>query len=164
MTTLIAKLIELREIRAGARAAASMLKARREEFDLAHKDLILFAHETAAAVDMAETAVKAIALSLHASVGTKKPAPGVEIKMFKEYAIDEDAGLKWATEKQLCLIPAKLDIPAIKKLATVQPLPFVLIDEVPRATIATDLSKLDFGETAAAPDPADAPITMGVPA
>ena len=71
--------------------------------------------------------------------------------MFKEYAINEVSGLAWATEKQLCLIPAKLDVAAIKKLATVTPLPFVMVSEVPKVTIATDLSKLDFSAETVSP-------------
>ena len=144
MTSLIGRIIELKELRAGAAIWTAKLKARHEDFDRENAQLIQFVRETAVEVDAAETALKAVALQVHENTGTKKPAPGVEIKMFKEYAIDEVAGLAWATEKQLCLIPARLDLAAIKKLATVTPLPFVLIAEVPKATIATDLSKLDL--------------------
>ena len=163
MTTLTEKLIELKNLRAGAATAAALLKERREEFERIHADLIQFVRDTSVAVEMTEVAVKAIAVSLHKSVGTKKPAPGVEIKMFKEYTIDEVAGLAWAKAKELCLIPAKLDVAAVKKLATVQSLPFVQIEEVPRATIAVDLSKLDFGQEANTPEAATA-IEAGVPA
>lgn len=157
MTSLIGRIIELKELRAGAAIWTAKLKARHEDFDRENAQLIQFVRETAAEVAAAETALKAVALQVHGNTGERKPAPGVEIKMFKEYAIDEVAGLLWATEKQLCLIPARLDIAAIKKLATVQPLPFVLIDEVPKATIATDLSTIGLMAEAAilAQDQAD---------
>lgn len=144
MPTLTGSIIELQKLRRSRDDGAAELKARRETFDRVNAALIANLKGDAAAVDMAETALRAVALQVHRDTGERRPAPGVEIKMFKEYAIDEIAGLAWATEKQLCLIPAKLDVPAIKKLASVQPLPFVLVDEVPKVTIATDLSKLDL--------------------
>jgi hypothetical protein len=154
MTPLTERVVELQGLRAAAAIAAAALKARREEFDRENTPLILFVRQTAEAVAASETALKAVALERYDITKDKKPAPGIEIKLFKEYVIDEVAAFAWAQLKELCLIPARLDVPAIKKLATVTPLPFVLIDEVPRVTIATDLSKLDLGAEVMAPAPA----------
>lgn len=139
--TLTDRVRELAALRTAAQSAVGALKARRETFDRENEALIRLAKDSAFAALEAETALKAVAAAEYERTGVKKPAPGLEIKMFKEYAIDEAAGLAWATEKDLCLIPAKLDIAAIKKLSTVQSLPFVLVDDVPRVTIAIDLEK-----------------------
>ena len=155
MTPLTERVIELRKLRASRDGCAVVLKARREAFDRENAALIANLRDDAEAVATAETALKAVALERYDITKEKRPAPGIEIKIYREYLIDEAAGLAWATEKQLCLIPARLDVAAIKKLATVQPLSFVLVDEVPRVTIATDLSKLDFGAEANAPEPID---------
>jgi len=149
MTPLLERVIELADLRARAAKSREQLRVRYEEFNRANAGLIENVKEQASAVDSAEVALRAVALERYDITKDKKPAPGVEIKMFKEYTIDEEAGLAWAKEKQLCLIPAKLDVAAIKKLATVQPLPFVLVDEVPKVTLAVDLSKLDLKTEAA---------------
>ena len=144
MTPLTERVVELKFLRDRAEFSRGLLRDATEEFHKNNARLIQDAKVHAEAVAASETALKAVALERYDITKDKKPAPGVEIKLFKEYLIDEAAGLAWAQEKQLCLIPAKLDVAAIKKLATVQPLPFVLIDEVPRAMIASDLSKLDL--------------------
>ena len=155
MTLLTERVLELKFLRDRADFSSELLKVAQEEFHKTNARLIQDAKVHAAAVDSAEVALRAVAVQEYEHTKEKKPAPGVEIKLYKEYVIDEVAGLAWAQQKELCLIPAKLDLAAIKKLATVQPLPFVLIDEVPRVTIATDLSKLDLGAEVKAPEPAD---------
>lgn len=149
MSDLTERVIDLRSLRGVAALAAAKLKAAREAFDREHTPLIEFVRHTAEAAATAETALRAVALERYDITKEKRPAPGIEIKLFREYVIDEEAGLVWAKAKDLCLIPAKLDVAAIKKLATVQPLPFVLIDEVPRVQIATDLSKVELPDSAA---------------
>lgn len=144
MTSLVARVVELANLRNRAAQSREQLRLRYEEFNRANAGLIENVKEYVAAVDVAEVALRAVAQDEYNRTKEKKPAPGVEIKLFKEYAIDETAGLAWAKEKDLCLIPAKLDVAAIKKLATVQPLPFVVVSEVPKVTIAVDLSKLDL--------------------
>jgi hypothetical protein len=150
MSDLTARVIDLKFLRDRSEFSHGLLKEAYEAFQKDNARLIEDAKVHAAAVTSAETALKAVAAEEYATTKERKPAPGIEIKLFKEYAIDEAAGLAWATEKQLCLIPAKLDVAAIKKLATVQPLPFVKIAEVPKVTIATDLSKLELPDSAPA--------------
>lgn len=149
MSDLTARLVDLQSLRGVAALAAAKLKAAREQFDREHTPLIEFVRHTAASVETAETALKAVAAVEYERTKEKKLAPGIEIKIFKDYAIDEAAGLAWATEKQLCLIPAQLDVAAIKKLATVQKLPFIVVSEVPKVQIATDLSKVALPDSAA---------------
>lgn len=148
MTSLLERIIQLADLRKRAARSREQLRLRTEEFQRANAGLIATDREYAAAVDSAEVALRAVAVDEYRRTKERKPAPGLEIKLFKEYAIDEVAGLAWAKEKDLCLIPATLDLAAIKKLATVQPLAFVRISEVPKVTIATDLSKLDLKDAA----------------
>jgi len=139
--TLTERVRELAALRAEAQASVAALKARREAFDLENAALIQLSKDSAFKALEAETALKAVAAEEFERTGVKKPAPGVEIKLFKDYTINEEQALTWAKEKDLCLIPAKLDVAAIKKLATVQALPFVLVEDLPKVQIATDLEK-----------------------
>jgi len=142
------RLLELRDLRIRAAHHAEKLRLRTDAFKRDNVGLIESVKEHLAAVNAAEVALRALAAEEYERTKERKPAPGLEIKLFKQYAIDEVAGLAWAKEKDLCLIPAKLDVHAIKKLATVQPLAFVTITELPKIQITTDLSKCDL------PDPA----------
>lgn len=142
MTPLTERVVELQSLRAAAAIAAAKLKTRREEFDRENTPLILFVRQTAEAVAASETALRAVALERYDITKEKRPAPGVEIKLYREYTINAEAGLAWAKEKGLCLIPESLDIAAVKKMATVMPLPFVVVDDEPRVLIASDLSKV----------------------
>jgi hypothetical protein len=119
------------------------------------------------AVEAAEADVRGLALVTHTNTGSTKPMPGVQIVASKEYAIDEPAGLVWAQQTRLCLIPESLDVKAVKKLATVQALPFVRVLENPSVRIATDLAKalqesIVPAEAVTAPDvtPADETETL----
>lgn len=140
--TLIDQLRELDKLRAACDVGVAELKKRRAAFDSENATLVAVLKNDAAAVTAAEIAIRAVAEAEYRTTLNRKPAPGIEIKVFKEYLIDEEEGLRWAQEKKLCLIPEKLDITAIKKLATVTPLPFVVIEDVPKAQIATNLEKV----------------------
>lgn len=151
MMPLLERVIQLADLRDRAARSHALLQLRTEEFQRANAGLIENLKERSAAADAAEIALRAVAAEEYERTKERKPAPGIEIKLYKQYAINEVAGLAWAKEKDLCLIPASLDVAAIKKLATVQALSFVMVSEVPKVTIATDLSKLVFSEAAQAP-------------
>lgn len=138
-TGLIERVKELAALRERAADSAFRIKIVRECFEREHADLIASVRETAAIVAAAETALRAVALERYDITKERRPAPGVEIRLFKSYEIDESAGLEWAKEKSICLIPERLDVAAVKKMATVVPLPFVVVDEEPRVMIASDL-------------------------
>jgi hypothetical protein len=155
MSDLIVRLHDLARLRVQHDYSREELRSRQAAFNIENANLIANISEDQASVTAAETALKAVALSLYLEQHEKKLAPGLDVKLFKVFAIDETAGLAWAREKQLCLIPESLDMAAVKKLATVTPLPFVKITEEPKVQIATDLSK------ALATIPADIPATVG---
>lgn len=148
MTPLLERVIQLADLRDRAARSCALLQLRTEEFQRANAGLIKNLKERSAAADAAEIALRAVAAEEYERTKERKPAPGIEIKLYKQYDINEVAGLAWAKEKDLCLIPASLDVAAIKKLATVQALSFVMVSEIAKVTIATDLSKLDFSQAA----------------
>lgn len=110
-------------------------------FEDATRDLRLAMNQAKDAVAAAEVTVRALAAEEYMLTGEKKPAPGIEIKLRATYQIDEQTGLAWAKEKGLCLIPESLDVAAVKKMASVTPLPFVTVTHEPQPQIATDLDK-----------------------
>lgn len=138
---LIDRVRDLSAKRSDALRVAAELKVRREAFDRENEALIRLAKEAAFIAHESETALRAVVLELYEKNGDRRPAPGVEVKLFKDYTINEEQGLEWAKQKDICLIPARLDVDAIKKLASVTPLPFVLVEELPKVQIATDLEK-----------------------
>ena len=90
-------------------------------------------------LEATEGTVRALALVVHETEGTKTPCPGVSIVVGKEYAVDEAAALTWAKTTRMCLVPESVDLKAIKKMAAVTELPFVTVTEKPSVRIATDL-------------------------
>jgi hypothetical protein len=91
------------------------------------------------ALDSEEATVRAMALVAYETEGHKRPAPGVDVVVTKDYEIDEASGLQWAKTTKMCLLPEQLDVKAVKKMAAVVPLPFVEVRERPTVRIASDL-------------------------
>ena len=123
-------------------ATNATVAAAQAAFEAANAELLARAKAEALAAENADAVVRTLALKEYERLGVKKLVAGVEIAIAKTYAIDETAGLAWAREKQMCLVPESLDVKAVKKLATVQPLPFVIVTETPSVRIASDLSPL----------------------
>lgn len=90
-------------------------------------------------VSNAEADVQGLALVTYETTGEKRPCGGVSIAITKEYDVDALAAFVWAQQTNMALIPATLNLKVIKKLATVQALPFVTVRDVPKARIASDL-------------------------
>ena len=88
--------------------------------------------------DRAETALREAALGVYQQTGEKKPAPGVEVKLRTNLIYEEAAALVWASEHKIALA---LDKKAFEKVAKASPLPFVLVEQTPFATIATELGE-----------------------
>lgn len=128
------------EARAVSDLANATLKRLRATFEDAHAAEIVAVVESKRAVAEAEATARALAEAHFTVTGEKKPVPGIEVREKKEYDIDETAGLAWAREKGMCLVPEALDVKAVKKLATVQPLPFVTVRVEPQVTLASDLT------------------------
>ena len=131
--------MQLAVLRESVRQRAERIASARRAFELG------IAHELdqlatdKAQVETAEAAVRGMALLVYDAEGQRKPAPGVEVILQKEYDIDEASGLTWAKATGMCLVPQQLDLKAVKKMATVVPLPFVEVRERPAVRIASDL-------------------------
>jgi hypothetical protein len=117
------------------------IEAKRAAFDATIADDARNLEACKRAVEAAEADVRGLTLVAHETTGNAKPSAGVSVVITKDYTVDEAAGFAWAKTTGLCLVPESLDVKAVKKLATVQALPFVTVQEVPAVRIATDLTK-----------------------
>lgn len=117
------------------------IKQARMGFEETIQHELLALEETKRALEAEESAVRGMALVEYEMTGDKKPAVGVSVVLTKKFAIDDVAGLKWAKDHGMCLIPEALDVKAVQKMATVTPLPFVTVTEEPSVRIASDLTK-----------------------
>lgn len=85
-----------------------------------------------------ESAVKNGALSVYMTSGDKKPAPGVQVKLYTTLEYDYVAALDWARAN----LPAALSLDKrffethAKAVAGTLPVPCVNVVKVPRVTIA----------------------------
>ena len=93
--------------------------------------------EVAAGLEEEEKILREMALAEYAVTENKKPAPGLEIKIFQEIRYDPAAALVWAKQHDLAL---RLDEKAFEKIANASPLDFVEIAQIAKCQIATDLS------------------------
>jgi hypothetical protein len=141
----IQELVRQTTILAAARraleASAATVRAARVQFETDNAALLEQLKADQQAVVLEEEVTRKLASIYYATTLEKKLSPGVEIAVGTEYTIDVDAGLKWALEKQMCLIPAQLDVGAVKKIASVSTLPFVTTSPKVTVRIATDLDK-----------------------
>lgn len=137
---MVQRLADARRERAAA--AAVMAKHRTESTLLFEKDFAEpLAREEAAyrAVNSAEQALRGFALAYYGLTRDKAPAPGVEIAIGVDYVIDLPAALAWAEKTGTALIPASVDLKAMKKIAKATPLPFATRIETPAVRVASDL-------------------------
>jgi hypothetical protein len=126
------------------------MKAARVAFDEEHKELIFMQRFALDQVTKAEGVVRQTAGEVYLNTGEKKPAPGVEVKVYKTMEIaDNAAALAWAQQTKIGLVPETFDAKAILKVAAVSPLPFVYYIDDPRVTIATQLNAAELSEVPA---------------
>ena len=117
---------------------ASQRLAAQEMWELAHTELLDAFRESLDQKLEAEQALKDMALTTFRLTGEKKPAPGVEVKMFKVLDYIPWDAFNWAVKHSLAL---QLNIAEFEKIAKVNTPDFVTITEKPKATIAQDLEK-----------------------
>ncbi len=104
-----------------------------------HHVLIEELDHAQAAKDKAEADLREAVLAEYKEMGTTKPAPGVEVKLFQVLDYPEKEATAWGIKTGLAI---KLDKPAFEKIARVSPMDFVVIRMEPRCQIATDLDKV----------------------
>lgn len=141
-TTLIEAVRELHAARAAAAVTKAAVDDSRKAWEAANAPLLATKKLQDEAVAAAETTVRALADAAYkANPADRKPAPGVEIKMFKTILYNAERALEWAKKAGMCLIPEQLDEKAFGKVAQATKLDFVSYGEEPKVQIATDLEK-----------------------
>lgn len=85
--------------------------------------------------DFLEREIREEAIQKYNQTGEKKFGQ-IGIRITSKYSYDEIEALQWAKNHDLCLA---LDKTAFKKQLKVQPLEFVKVEEVPTATLPTEI-------------------------
>ncbi len=108
------------------------------EFNQKHADLIESKCKAQSDCDAEEAKLRELTLKAFEVTGSKKPAPGVGIRVVKALQYDETKALHWCVSNQYlnCLSLNKTNF---KKVAEGLGPDFVEIKEVPTATIAKEL-------------------------
>lgn len=132
----------LAERRREAAATEARIETALAEFKAANAELYAQRDTDTLALGNADAVVRALALKEFERLNIKKLTAGVEIKTTKKFAIDETAGLAWAKQHGMLVLPESLDVAGAKKMAGVTPLPFVTVTEAPTVFVASDLSAL----------------------
>jgi hypothetical protein len=98
---------------------------------------------TEKAIAAAETNVRMLALAAYAATDNRKPAPGCEIKVGKEFNYDPKEAFADCQGKGVAIVPAQLDVKAFEAIVKASPssFPFVKVTEVASVSIAKNLTK-----------------------
>jgi hypothetical protein len=92
-------------------------------------------------VDELSDQLRELAMADYKATGSKKPHPGMGIRVNLKFVYDPAVALDWAkTELRTALVLDTKAFEAFVKASTVS-LPFVEVQQIPSATIATDLSE-----------------------
>lgn len=135
------RVAELAKLRRESAEHAERIRLAREAFERTYAVELLGARQAAAAVEIAETALRAVVAEHYATTQEKKPAPGIEVKLRRTLTYDREAAFAWGKSAKLAIIPERLDDKAFEKIARATPLPFVTYADEPMVTLATDLEK-----------------------
>jgi hypothetical protein len=147
--TLLDHVRTLAQLRDAKAVIDERLKAAKAAFAETHKEDIYAQRLAADTIVKQELAVRQLAGEIYLNTGEKKPAPGVEVKVFKTMEIvDATMALGWAQATKIGLVPETFDAKAILKVAAVSPLAFVMYGEDPKVVIATELAVDEMAEAA----------------
>lgn len=142
MTTLEVALKRLHEARNLEARDKADLKAKREEFEATIAAEAEMLKEATAHREQCEAQVRELAVAAFQKDGNKQPHPGVSIAEQKKLHYTEADAFAWAREeaKHCLTIDKKAFEATAKAVMDKAPLPFVTVEVVPQAKIATDLS------------------------
>ena len=129
---------KVRELRAVLEHRTQKHHVLQVAFNQQHKDLIEALCKARNECAEEEARLRELTMQAYAETGSKKPAPGVGIGLVKQLHYDEAEALAWAIESgaEGCLSLQKTNF---KKVAEGLKLDFVMIEEIPQATIAREL-------------------------
>jgi len=105
----------------------------REAWATQHADLLQEHARSREAMQQAEAVLRALAIELYQSTGSKDLAPGVKVRELTKLIYDPHAALSWALAHQMALA---LDVKTFEQLARVTVLPFVRRWSEPQATLS----------------------------
>lgn len=103
-----------------------------------HQDLIEAAMLARSKLDEEENLLRELTLNAFNQTGDKTLIPGVGIRIMTKLEYYPRVAFKWAVEHNMAL---SLDTRAFEKIAKASPPDFVTINQVPQATIATELKE-----------------------
>lgn len=132
---LIHAVVVVREAEARLRQA---LNEKRMAFDAANADAITALRQACEDRGDLEGQLRALILSEYEQTGSKKPAPGLGVRVVTKLLYHPSDALRWAREHDLAI---KLDVPAFEKIARSTELPFVRTTQEATATISPDLTE-----------------------
>ena len=121
----------------------------REAWATQHADLLQEHARSREAMQQAEAVLRALAIELYQSTGSKDLAPGVKVRELTKLIYDPHAALSWALAHQMALA---LDVKTFEQLARVTVLPFVRRWSEPQATLSPCLPG-ELPPTTSIPEP-----------
>lgn len=118
-----------------------IVKEAREAFERSIGTLLSALATSTATREAAEAKVRELAVAAFLADGTKQPCPGVTVAETTKLVYTEKDAFAWALDKKFCLaLDKKMFESTAKATMDKAPLPFVTVETVPQAKIATDLS------------------------
>ena len=145
--SLLDKLTALAQLRETAKQAKATVMGLRTQFEVDNAVALTAARNAELSVVEAEEVVREAALIEYRETGNKTPERGIQIKIGAQLKYDETKALEWAKAHDLAFTYT-LDKVLFGKIALGMPeeqrareMPFVKVEEMPRATLAVDLKK-----------------------
>jgi hypothetical protein len=132
------QILMVQGLRASLESRAKQLHELQVAFNRANAALIENKCKLESDCSKAEARLRELTLEAYRATGSKKPAPGVGVRIVKQLYYDEAEALAWAIESgaEACLCLQKTNF---KKVAEGLALPFAKIEEVAQAMIAKEL-------------------------
>lgn len=98
------------------------------------------AEREGALIETLSAEIKTRALAIYSATSEKKPFPGVTVKVFKNFVIqNQEAMEKWVETNLAAAVKRVFDMKVIETFAKSNPIPGTEIQEEPRAEIASKL-------------------------
>jgi len=113
-----------------------------EQFNNDNKELIDRINKLSTELESDKEELISEALDDFRVTGSKQLLGGLGIRVSSKLSYDEDKAFNWAKEHGLCL---KLDVKSFEKLAKIQQINFVMVDEIITVTFPKEI-KIDDGE------------------
>ena len=136
MESLIQRVAELRDQQ---QRFALEVKTRRAEWEQENAELLETEQTAKAELLEAENELRAAILAQYAATGNKKPAEECGVRVSTKFVYDPQKAIDWATQNASIFLKTTLDAKAFEAHLKSNLLDFVEKQEIPTATIATEL-------------------------